>query len=147
MLILAFFSERIGEFLYERIFKRFKKQKIHYEDSITKKVEESLGQAAKLGLVCYLADALEIVLEVAKIKGKQNDLSTLAAKLIYSTWIAFRVRSYKRQFFEAAFDYASKIGPKSKTKAVGKVDIVDKVSCGRVVTFLRYLFFFTSYLP
>lgn len=128
MLVLAFFSERIGKFLYEKIFKRFKKQETQYKDSITKKVEENLAQVAKLGLVCYLLDAFEIVLEVAKIKGKKTDFSTLAAKLIYATWIGFRARLYKRQFLEAAFDYASKIGPKSKDKTAGKVDIVDKVS-------------------
>lgn len=127
MLVLAFFSEKIGRFLYEKIFRRFKKD-TEYDDSITKKIDENLGQAAKLGLVCYLLDAFEIVLEVAKIKGQKIDFSTLAAKLIYATWIAFRARLYKRRFFEAAFDYASKIGPKGKGKSVGQVDIVDKVS-------------------
>lgn len=112
--------------MYEKIFRRLVKHK-SYDDSFTKRVDENLGQAAKLGFVCYLIDVFEIVLEVAGIKGKKNDFSTLVAKLIYATWITFRVRLYKRQFFEAAFDYARKLGPKSKTRPVGKVDIVDKV--------------------
>ena len=127
MIVLAFFSEKIGKFLFRRVFSRIVKYK-DYDISITKKVEENLGQIAKLGLVCYILDAFEIVLEVAGIKGKKTDFSTLAAKLIYATWIVFRARIYKRHFFEAAFDYASKINQKSKNKALGKVDVVDKVS-------------------
>lgn len=88
----------------------------------------NLGQAAKLGLVCYIFDAFEIVFEVTGLKGTQTDISTLAAKLIYATWIALRARVYKRQFFEAAFEYAGKLSPQSKKKRVGKVEIIDKVS-------------------
>ena len=92
------------------------------------KIDTNLGQAAWLGLVCYLLDAFEIVLEVAGIKGKKNDFSTIAAKLLTASWIAVRVRLYKRHFFEAAFDYASKLGPIRTNKPVAKVDVVDKVS-------------------
>ena len=92
------------------------------------KIDTNLGQAAWLGLVCYLLDAFEIVLEVAGIKGKKNDFSTIAAKLLTASWIAVRVRLYKRHFFEAAFDYASKLGPNRTNKPVAKVDVVDKVS-------------------
>lgn len=102
MLILAFFSERIGKFLFNRIFRRFAFAKNKtYDESITKKFDESLGQVAKLGLVCYILDGIEIFLEVAGMKGRKNDWSTLAAKLIYATWIIFRVRLYKRHLFEA----------------------------------------------
>ncbi|KAL3799966.1 hypothetical protein HJC23_007439 [Cyclotella cryptica] len=127
MLTLAFFSEKVGKYLYQSIFRRFR-ENVSYDESITKQVEVNLGQAAKLGLVCYTFDAFEIVLEVTGIKGKQTDISTLAAKLIYATWIALRARVYKRQFFEAAFEYASKLSPQSKKKRVGKVEIVDKIT-------------------
>eukprot|EP00956_Cyclotella_meneghiniana_P028635 scaffold67355_cov43-Cyclotella_meneghiniana.AAC.1 len=113
MLILALFSNKIGRFLFEKIFK-------------PNKIDTNLGQAAWLGLVCYLLDAFEIVLEVAGIKGKKNDFSTIAAKLLTATWIALRLRLYKRHFFEAAFDYASKLGPTRTNKPVANVDIVDK---------------------
>lgn len=125
MLFLAFFSQTVGKFLYDLFFHRFRKN-VSYDDSITKKVEENLSQAAKLGLVCYSFDALEIFLEVAGLKGKK-DWSTLAAKLMYATWIAFRLRLYKRQFFATAFEYASKLAP-TKKKKEGKVEIVDKVT-------------------
>lgn len=95
---------------------------------LANKIDTNLGQAAWLGLGCYLLDAFEIVLEVTGIKGKKNDFSTIAAKLLTATWIAVRVRLYKRHFFEAAFDYASKLGPTRTNKPVAKVDIVDKVS-------------------
>jgi hypothetical protein len=127
MLTLAFFSEKVGRYLYRSIYQRLR-ENVSYDESITKQVEVNLGQAAKLGLVCYTFDAFEIVLEVTGIKGKQTDISTIAAKLIYATWIALRARVYKRQFFEAAFEYANKLSPQRKKKGVGKVEIVDKVS-------------------
>ena len=97
MLILAVFSETIGKFLYKRIFYRLRK--IEYEDSLTNKVAENLGQAATIGLVCYFFDMVEIALEVAGIKDTERDFSTLIAKLMYITWATFRVRFYKRNFF------------------------------------------------
>lgn len=144
MFTLAFFSEKVGRYLYQSIFRRFR-ENVSYDESITKQVEVNLGQAAKLGLVCYIFDAFEIVLEVTGIKGTQTDFSTLAAKLIYATWIALRARVYKRQFFEAAFEYASKLSPQSKKKRVGKVEIVDKVSMLRLFMQMQ-LFNFTQLL-
>jgi small-conductance mechanosensitive channel len=125
MLILAFFSETIGKILYQRVFRRFRKDVV-YDDSITRQVTETVGQAANLGLVCYFFDAVEIVLEVTGIKGKK-DYSTLIAKLLYMTWFALRVRLYKRQFFEATFSGLNKFGPKVKGKE-SKVEIFDKIS-------------------
>ena len=74
-------------------------------------------------------DTIEVALEVTGIKQKGRghiDVSNLIAKLIYATWAAYRVRIYKRGFFQALVDKA----PKSKGRRgkQGIVEIFDKIS-------------------
>ena len=92
-----------------------------YENSITCHVEELLSQFARIGLVCYLFDLVEIAFEVLGFKGKR-DISTMIAKLMYSTWIAFRVRKYR--IGSLVFDRTIKM----KRNKKNVVNIMDKVT-------------------
>lgn len=79
------------------------------------------SEAARIGLVCYLFDVIEILFEVMGLKWKQ-DVSQAIAKLMYSTWIALRVRRYRIGSF--AFDRAMK----NKRNKKNVVSILNKVS-------------------
>lgn len=93
MLALALFSVPIGRFLYEKFFYRFR-DGVKFEKSITFQVQALLSEAARIGLVSYLFDIIEIWFEVAGFK-HVPDISKLSAQLMYSTWIAFTIRRYK----------------------------------------------------
>ncbi len=123
--ILAF-SPNIGKFLYTRVFRLFRKD-VEYDQSITNQVVEIIRQAAGLGLLCYVFDIIEIVMEVAGIDNTNMNFSSLLSKLLYATWAAFRVRTYKRSFFAATFDKTKK-WTKVQSGTEGKVEIVDKVN-------------------
>lgn len=119
MVVLSLFSVPIGRFTYQSFLHKFR-DGVAFENSITYHVQEILSEAAKIGLVCYLFDVVEIALEVMGFKG-ERDISTVIAKLIYSTWIAFRVRRYRPS---RAFDRAIKMERNKKNV----VSILDKVS-------------------
>ena len=120
MTVFSIFSVPIGRFLYQRFFHRFRNN-VKFEDSITYHVQELLSEAARIGLVCYLFDVIEILFEVMGFKWKQ-DVSQAIAKLMYSTWIALRVRRYRIGSF--AFDRAMK----NKRNKKNVVSILNKVS-------------------
>lgn len=123
MFFFAAFSEKIGKFYYEKISRRFRD--VGYDQSVTQKVANSVGQASALGIICYCFDVFEIALEVAGVKSAKTEYSTPIAKLIFATWAALRVRLYKRNFFAATFEQTQKW---AKIKATqGKVELVDKV--------------------
>ena len=63
-------------------------------------------------------------MEVAGIKGRTTDFSSLIAKLIYATWAFFKIRIYKRSVFVMAVDRA----PKMMNAKGGIVEIFDKVT-------------------
>lgn len=120
MVALALFNIPIGRFLYQNLFYRFRAKGLPFEKSMTYYLSNILSEAARIGLVAYLFDVIEMWLEVGGFKGP--DLSTIAAKLMYSTWIAFRVRRYRIE--SKAFDRAIKI----KRNKKNMVSIIDKVS-------------------
>mmetsp|Transcript_29985 Transcript_29985/g.57326 ORF Transcript_29985/g.57326 Transcript_29985/m.57326 type:complete len:370 (+) Transcript_29985:125-1234(+) len=123
--VLAF-SQNIVKFLYTRVFRLFRKD-VEYNQSVTNQVVENIRQAAGLGLLCYVFDIIEIVTEVAGIDNTNMNFSSLLSKLLYATWAAFRVRTYKRSFFAATFDKTKK-WTKVQSGTEGKVEIVDKVT-------------------
>ena len=98
--ILAVFASRFGRFLYNRFLHKLRPGK-DYEHSITRQVCERTRQASGLALVCYAVDILEIVLEVAGIKGSKVDMSKRISGLLYATWGAAVVRDYKSGVIEA----------------------------------------------
>lgn len=103
-------------------------KKLEYEDSITFHVTETISEASRIAAVCYFIDTIEVALEVTGIKPRGKnvvDVSNLIAKLLYTTWAAFRVRIYKRGFFQAIVDKT----PKSRGRGKhGIVEIFDKIS-------------------
>ncbi len=95
MLALALFNVPIGRFLYDKFFYRLRKG-VEFENSITYQVQALLSEAARIGLVAYLFDIIDMFLEVAGFKSVLDiDISKIASKLMYSTWIAFKVRNYR----------------------------------------------------
>lgn len=120
MLALSLFNVPIGRYLYEKFFYRFRKGVV-FEKSITYQVQAILSEAARIGLVAYLFDIVEIWLEVAGFKNVP-DISKIASRLMYSTWIAFKVRNYRigSRFLDRAI--------KVKRNKKNMVSIVDKVS-------------------
>jgi hypothetical protein len=95
-----------------------------YEKLVTYQVTEAISEAACITAVCYFIDALEVALEVARIKGRTTDFNLLIAKLIYATWVFFKNRIYKRRVFVMAVD----CGPKMMNAKGGIVEIFDKVT-------------------
>jgi small-conductance mechanosensitive channel len=121
MVALALFNIPIGRFLYQKIFYRFRAEGLPFEKSITFQVQKIVAEAARIGLVAYLFDIIEIWMVVA---GFENvpDISRMFAQLMYSTWIAFWVRRYR--LGSKAFDRAVKL----KRNKKNMVSIIDKVS-------------------
>ena len=119
LFVISVFPDLIGKFLYERIVYRFRET---YEDSITYQVTNTLSQAARIAWLCYVVDAIEVMLQVTGTIELEMDVSTLFAKLIYATWVIMRARYYKRRLFQC--------GPKEmiKGKQGAKAQLVDKVS-------------------
>ena len=97
---------------------------VDYEDSITKKVTETISEASRLSVLCYFLDTVEVALEVAGIKGRKMDVSKLSAQLIYATWACFKARLYKRSFFQAVADNTPQKMMKGKQ---AMVEMCDKV--------------------
>lgn len=122
--VLSFFSNPIGKFFYKRFFYRLR-DGVDYDDSITKKVTETISEASRLSVLCYFLDTVEVALEVAGIKGRKMDVSKLSAQLIYATWACFKARLYKRSFFQAVADNTPQKMMKGKQ---AMVEMCDKVS-------------------
>ncbi|KAL7545603.1 hypothetical protein ACHAWF_008961 [Thalassiosira exigua] len=118
--VLATFPERIGKLLYEKVFRRFRRD-VDYEDSIGRQVQTTLKEAANLAVACYFIDALEVTMEVTGLKGNKVDVSSQIAKLIYATWAALKAKLYKRQFFEALAPQEIKRGKHAITEIFDKV--------------------------
>jgi len=128
VLILSIFPEKIGKLFYNNVGYRFRKPGVQYEDSYSYQVTETISQASRIALVLYFLDTFEVALEVAGIKSKKGvDISKLIGKLMYSCWITFRVRIYKRGFFRALVNNAPKSG-RSRRGKEGIVEIFDKIS-------------------
>jgi len=121
ILALALFNVPIGRFLYQKIFYRFRAEGLPFEKSITYQVQKLVAEAARIGLVAYFFDLIEIWLEVAGFEGVP-DISRMFAQLIYSTWIALWVRKYR--IGSRAFDRAITL----KRNKRNMVSIIDKVS-------------------
>ncbi len=122
MLALALFNVPIGRFLYEKFFYRLRKGVV-FENSITYQAQAILSETARIGLVAYLFDIIEVWLEVAGFNSVLDvDISKIASKLMYSTWIAFKVRNYRigSRFLARAI--------KIKRNKKNMVSFVDKVS-------------------
>jgi len=110
----------------EKVFYRLRAPGVAYEDSITFQVTETISEASRIAVLCYFIDTFEVALEVTGIKRGKVDVSTLIAKLIYATWGCFRVRMYKRGWFQKVVDSAPKRrGHKGKK---GLVELFDKIS-------------------
>lgn len=92
--LLSLFAERIGGFLYNRFLRRLRKD-CEYDDSITRLVAGTIEEASRIAVVCYFFDVVEVALEVTGLKRLNFDVSILATKLLYATWAAFKLRSYK----------------------------------------------------
>ena len=82
MLALALFNVPIGRFLYEKFFYRFRDKGVVFERSITYQVQALLSEAARIGLVAYLFDIIEIWLEVAGFKNVP-DISKIFTQLMF----------------------------------------------------------------
>lgn len=121
ILALALFNVPIGRFLYQKIFYRFRAEGLPFEKSITYQVQKLVAEAARIGLVAYFFDLIEIWFEVAGFEGVP-DISRMFAQLIYSTWIALWVRKYR--IGSRAFDRAITL----KRNKRNMVSIIDKVS-------------------
>eukprot|EP00985_Skeletonema_marinoi_P009290 scaffold4314_cov191-Skeletonema_marinoi.AAC.3 len=121
MLALALFNVPIGRFLYQKFFYRFREKGVAFEQSITYQVQAILSEAARIGLVAYLFDIIEIWLEVGGFKSVP-DISKIVAQLMYSTWIAVRIRRYRigSRFVDRAI--------KLKRNKKNMVSIIDKIS-------------------
>jgi len=121
MLALALFNVPIGRFLYQKFFCRFRDKGVVFEKSITYQVQAILSEAARIGLVAYLFDIIEIWLEVGGFKSVP-DISKIVAQLMYSTWIAVRIRRYRigSRFVDRAV--------KLKRNKKNMVSIIDKIS-------------------
>lgn len=122
MLALALFNIPIGRFLYEKFFYRLRKGVV-FEKSITYQVQALLSEAARIGLVAYLFDIIDMWLEVAGFKCVMDiNISKIASKLMYSTWIALKLRNYRigSRFLARAI--------KVKRNKQNMVSFVDKVS-------------------
>ena len=116
--------------LSEKVFYRLRACKT-YEDSITFQVTETISEASRIAVLCYFLDTFEVALEVTGIKQGKVDVSTLIAKLIYATWGCFRVRMYKRGWFQKVVDSAPKRrgpGGRDHKGKKGLVEIFDKIS-------------------
>jgi small-conductance mechanosensitive channel len=103
---------------------RFRKKEVAYDESKTFQFAETVSEAARLAAVCYFLDTVEVYFEVTGIKGKQSDISSLLAKLIFATWAGLRARMYKRRFFVNLADFT----PKQLNGRKGILEIVDKIS-------------------
>ena len=128
VLILSIFPEKIGQFFYNNVGYRFRKPGVQYEDSYSYQVTETISQASRIALVLYFLDTFEVALEVAGIKSKKVDISKIIGKLLYATWITFRVRIYKRGFFQALVNNAAPKSGRSRRGKEGIVEIFDKIS-------------------
>lgn len=115
MLAVSFFSVPVGRFLYDRYFRRLRDVGVAFEKSFTYQVQVILSEAARIGLVAYLFDIIEIWLQVP-------DISNMFTRLVFSTWIAFRVRRYR--IGTLAFEKTSK----RKRNKENIVSIIDRVS-------------------
>ena len=91
--------------------------------SITFQVLKILSEASRLAILCYFIDTFEVALEVTKIKGHKQDVSTLIANLMYTTWAWLKARTYKRSFFKTVVDNA----PTKRKRKQDMVEILDKV--------------------
>ena len=81
MVAISFFSVPVGRFLYDRYFRRLRDVGVAFEKSFTYQVQVFLSEAARIGLVAYLFDIIEIWLQVP-------DISNMFTRLMFSTWIA-----------------------------------------------------------
>jgi len=80
-----------------------------------------VSQLAKLGLLVYLMDCLVVVLDEAnkQVSLNEMEISRKCAKIIYTTWAAIRLMSFKRYLLSVAANRA--------TKKLGKLTVYDRI--------------------